>query len=59
MRRRCEIVPQATQDTSLNGSADVRIALDHNVYRAGDDVAHRCASLDGAQGDALITHRER
>lgn len=49
-----DIVPQATQDTSLNGSANVRIALDHTVYRAGDAV-QISASLDGAQGDALLT----
>jgi hypothetical protein len=49
-----DIVPQATQDTSLNGSANVRIALDHNVYRAGDAV-QISASLGGAQGDALLT----
>ncbi len=49
-----DIVPQATQDTSLNGSANVRIALDKPVYRAGDAV-QISASLDGAQGDALLT----
>ena len=49
-----DIVPQATQDTSLNGSADVRIALDREVYRAGEDV-HIDATLEGAQGDALLT----
>jgi hypothetical protein len=49
-----DIVPQATQDTSLNGSADVRISLDRNVYRSGADV-HIDATLDGAQGDALLT----
>ncbi len=49
-----DIVPQATQDTSLNGSANVRIALDHTVYRAGDTV-QISAALDGAQGDALLT----
>jgi hypothetical protein len=49
-----DIVPQATQDTSLNGSADVRIALDRSVYRAGDMV-QITASLDGAAGDALLT----
>jgi hypothetical protein len=49
-----DIVPQATQDTSLNGSANVRIALDRSIYRAGDAV-EIAASLDGAQGDALLT----
>lgn len=49
-----DIVPQATQDTSLNGSANVRIALDRTVYRAGDNVAIT-AMLDGASGDALLT----
>ena len=49
-----DIVSQATQDTSLNGSADVRITLDHSVYRSGSDV-HIDATLDGAQGDALLT----
>jgi hypothetical protein len=49
-----DVVSQATQDTSLNGSANVRIALDRNVYRAGADV-HVDATLDGAQGEALLT----
>ncbi|HTV91140.1 MAG TPA: hypothetical protein VMG98_00330 [Verrucomicrobiae bacterium] len=49
-----DIVPQATQDTSLNGSANVRVTLDRSVYRAGDD-ARIDASLDGAQGEALLT----
>ena len=49
-----DIVSQATQDTSLNGSANVRIALDRSSYRAGDTV-QISASLDGAQGDALLT----
>ena len=49
-----DIVPQATQDTSLNGSANVRITLDRSIYRAGDE-AHIDASLDGAQGEALLT----
>ncbi|HXM07428.1 MAG TPA: hypothetical protein VN936_08185, partial [Candidatus Acidoferrum sp.] len=49
-----DIVPQATQDTSLNGSANVRITLDRGIYRAGDDV-HIDAALDGAQGEALLT----
>jgi hypothetical protein len=49
-----DIVPQATQDTSLNGSANVRIALDRGDYRAGDAV-EISASLDGAEGDALLT----
>lgn len=49
-----DIVPQATQDTSLNGSANVRITLDRGVYRAGDDVRID-ASLDRAQGQALLT----
>ncbi len=49
-----DIVPQATQDTSLNGSANVRITLDRSLYRAGDD-AHIDASLDGARGEALLT----
>ncbi|MGC2244894.1 MAG: hypothetical protein WBA06_14805, partial [Candidatus Aquilonibacter sp.] len=49
-----DIVSQATQDTSLNGSADVRITLDRNIYRSGADV-HIDATLDGAQGDALLT----
>ena len=49
-----DIVPQATQDTSLTGSANVRIALDRSVYRGGDTV-QISAALDGAQGDALLT----
>jgi hypothetical protein len=49
-----DIVSEATQDTSLNGSADVRITLDRTVYRSGADV-HIDATLDGAQGDALLT----
>jgi uncharacterized protein YfaS (alpha-2-macroglobulin family) len=49
-----DIVPQATQDTSLNGSANVRITLDRGIYRAGDDVRVD-AALDGAQGEALLT----
>ena len=49
-----DIVSQATQDTSLNGSANVRIALDRSSYRTGDTV-QISASLDGAQGDALLT----
>jgi hypothetical protein len=49
-----DIVPQATQDTSLNGSANVRITLDRSIYRAGDD-ARIDASLDGAQGEALLS----
>ena len=49
-----DITPQATQDTSLNGSANVRITLDRGVYRAGED-ARIDASLDGAKGEALLT----
>ncbi|HTU69205.1 MAG TPA: hypothetical protein VMF11_02700 [Candidatus Baltobacteraceae bacterium] len=49
-----DIVPQATQDTSLTGSSNVRITLDRSVYRAGED-ARVTAHLDGAQGDALLT----
>ena len=49
-----DITPQATQDTSLNGSANVRITLDRSVYRAGED-ARIDASLDGAKGEALLT----
>ncbi|HUA09071.1 MAG TPA: hypothetical protein VMA98_07320 [Candidatus Acidoferrales bacterium] len=49
-----DIVSQATADTSLNGSSNVRIALDRTVYRAGEEV-HVNAALDGAQGDALLT----
>ncbi len=48
------IVPQATQDTSANGSSDVRIALDRATFRSGEDVRVD-ASLDGARGDALVT----
>jgi hypothetical protein len=49
-----DIVPQATQDTSLNGSANVRVALDRTLYHAGDSV-RLDASVPGAQGDALLT----
>ena len=49
-----DIVPQATQDTSLNGSANVRIALNRTVYHAGE-IAQIEAALDGAQGDAFVT----
>jgi hypothetical protein len=49
-----DVVAQATQDTSANGSSGIRIDLDRAVYRAGDDV-HVDASLDGAEGDAFIT----
>lgn len=49
-----DIVPQATQDTSSNGSSDLRVSLDRAIYRAGDD-AHVTAELPGATGDALIT----
>jgi hypothetical protein len=49
-----DIVAQATQDTSANGSSDVHITLDRATYRAGDDV-HVDAALDGAQGDAMLT----
>jgi len=48
------IVPQATQDTSANGSSNVRIALDRATYRSGEEV-HVDASLEGARGDALVT----
>ena len=49
-----DIVPQATQDTSLDGSSNVRVSLDRSVYRAGESV-QITASLSGAQGDALLT----
>jgi hypothetical protein len=49
-----DIVPQATQDTSLNGSSNVRITLDRVSYRA-DEEAYVDAEVDGAAGDALIT----
>ena len=49
-----DIVPQATQDTSLTGSSNVRVTLDRAVYHAGDEVKID-ASLDGARGDALLT----
>ena len=49
-----DIVPQATQDTSLSGSSGVRIDLDRTIYHAGED-AHVDATLAGASGDALIT----
>ena len=49
-----QVVPQATQDSSDNGSANAHIALDRNVYRAGDDIRVN-AALPGAQGDAFVT----
>lgn len=49
-----DIVPQATQDTSLTGSSNVGIRLDRDVYHAGEDVRID-ATLPGAQGDALLT----
>ena len=49
-----DIVPQATQDTSLNGSSNVRVALDRSVYRGGDMV-EISAALEGAQGEALLS----
>jgi len=49
-----DIVAQATQDTSANGSSDVHVSLDRPSYGAGADIRVE-ASLSGAQGDALIT----
>jgi hypothetical protein len=49
-----DIVPQATQDTSLTGSSALRVTLDRAVYHAGDDV-HITAELPGAAGEALLT----
>ncbi|HEY5341615.1 MAG TPA: hypothetical protein VIK27_11355, partial [Candidatus Aquilonibacter sp.] len=49
-----DIVPQATQDTSLTGSSNIRIALDRTVYHVGEE-AHIDALLPGARGDALLT----
>lgn len=48
------IVPQATSDTSLTGSSNLRISLDRAVYRDGE-TAHVTATLDGSRGDALVT----
>ncbi len=49
-----DIIPQATQDTSLTGSSGVRIDLDRDVYHSGDDVRID-AALPDATGDALLT----
>lgn len=49
-----QVVAQATDDSSENGSASAHVSLDKNVYRAGDDV-HVDATLPGAQGDTLVT----
>jgi hypothetical protein len=49
-----DIVPQATQDTSLTGSSALRVTLDRQVYHADDDV-QISAELSGATGDALLT----
>jgi hypothetical protein len=49
-----DIVAQATQDTSANGSSDVHITLDRATYHAGDDIRVD-ATLDGAKGDVLVT----
>ena len=49
-----QVVPQATDDSSDNGSASAHIALDKNVYRAGDEIRVD-AALPGAQGDAFVT----
>lgn len=49
-----DVVPQAVNEALDSGSSDVRITLDRTVYRDGDD-AQIDASLEGAQGDALLT----
>lgn len=49
-----DVVPQAAQESTDSGSANARIALDRNVYRAGD-VAQIDASLSGSAGNALVT----
>ena len=48
------VVAQAAFDPSGSGSPNVRIALDRGTYHSGDG-ARIDASLDGAQGDALLT----
>ncbi len=48
------VIAQAAFDPSGAGSPNVRIALDRGTYHSGDG-ARVDASLDGAEGDALLT----
>ena len=49
-----EVVPLAAQAETDRGSADARVVLDRPVYSVGDDM-HVNGTLEGAQGDALVT----